>query len=114
MLKLYFFVFFIFFIINFSIASEKINKNQCSWVNDPIKPCIKIIKNINNTSKFTKYSINKYIITKEEIDKIGAIDLVDVLKTINFRKIDIKVICIEIVNYEFYSKKIKVNKNSYR
>ena len=35
----------------------------------------------------------------------------DVLKTINFRKIDIKVICIEIVNYEFYSKKIKVNKN---
>ena len=35
----------------------------------------------------------------------------DVLKTINFSKIDIKVICIEIVNYEFYSNSIKNNKN---
>ena len=34
----------------------------------------------------------------------------EVLKTINFNKINIKVICIEIVNYEFYSKKIKINK----
>jgi len=35
----------------------------------------------------------------------------DVLKTINFNKINIKVICIEIVNYELYSKKIKINKD---
>ena len=35
----------------------------------------------------------------------------EVLKTINFKKIDIKVICIEIVNYEIYSDKIKINKN---
>ena len=35
----------------------------------------------------------------------------EVLKTINFKHFDIKVICIEIVNYDFYSKKIKIYKN---
>ena len=35
----------------------------------------------------------------------------EVLKTLNFKLFDIKVICIEIVNYDFYSKKIKMNKN---
>ena len=34
----------------------------------------------------------------------------EVLKTLNFKNLDIKVICIEIVNYEFYSNKIKINK----
>ena len=35
----------------------------------------------------------------------------EVLKTINFKNFDIKVICIEIVNYDLYSKNIKVNKS---
>ena len=35
----------------------------------------------------------------------------EVLKTINFKRFDIKVICIEIVNYDFYSKKIKIYKD---
>jgi hypothetical protein len=35
----------------------------------------------------------------------------EVLKTINFNKLDIKVICIEIVNYDFYSRKIKISKD---
>ena len=34
----------------------------------------------------------------------------EVLKTLNFKKLDIKVICIEIVNYDDYSKDIKINK----
>ena len=34
----------------------------------------------------------------------------EVLKKIDFKKIYIKVICIEIVNYEFYSNNIKINK----
>ena len=35
----------------------------------------------------------------------------EVLKTLNFKYFDIKVICIEIVNYYFYSRNIKINKN---
>ena len=34
----------------------------------------------------------------------------EVLKTLNFKKLDIKVICIEIINYEHYSTNIKINK----
>ena len=34
----------------------------------------------------------------------------DVLKTLNFKKLNISVICIEIVNYDYYSKNIKINK----
>ena len=35
----------------------------------------------------------------------------EVLKTLNFKHFDIKDICIEIVNYDFYSRNIKINKN---
>ena len=35
----------------------------------------------------------------------------EALKNFNFNHFNIKVICIEIVNYNFYSKKIKTNKN---
>ena len=86
--------------------------------------------NKNHTLFLKKaFSINKFqnkkvktetlnnILKKHKIYRIDFMNIdiegneLDVLKTINFRKIDIKVICIEIVNYEFYSKKIKVNKN---
>jgi len=56
------------------------------------------------------------ILKKNRINKIDFMNIdiegneFDVLKTINFNKLDIKVICIEIVNYEFYSNKIKINK----
>ena len=85
--------------------------------------------NKNHTLFLKKaFSINKFqnkkvktetlnnILKKHKIYRIDFMNIdiegneLDVLKTINFRKIDIKVICIEIVNYEFYSKKIKVNK----
>ena len=32
------------------------------------------------------------------------------MENLNFNKLDIKVICIEIVNYDHYSKNIKINK----
>ena len=35
----------------------------------------------------------------------------EVLKNLDFKKLNIKVICVEIVDYENYSKKIKTNKN---
>ena len=56
------------------------------------------------------------ILKKNRINKIDFMNIdiegneLEVLKTINFNKLDIKVICIEIVNYEFYSNKIKINK----
>ena len=56
------------------------------------------------------------ILQKYKIKKIDFMNIdiegneLDVLRTINFKKIDIKVICIEIVNYDFYSKSIKINK----
>ena len=56
------------------------------------------------------------ILKTNKIDKIDFMNIdiegkeLEVLKSLNFKKLNIKVICIEIVNYEFYSKKIKVNK----
>ena len=56
------------------------------------------------------------ILKKNRINKVDFMNIdiegneLEVLKTINFNKLDIKVICIEIVNYEFYSNKIKINK----
>ena len=56
------------------------------------------------------------ILMENNINKIDFMNMdiegseLDVLKTLNFRKVNIKVICIEIVNYDFYSKNIKTNK----
>ena len=57
------------------------------------------------------------LLKKEKISKIDFMNIdiegheLEVLKTFNFKHFDIKVICIEIVNYDFYSKSIKINKN---
>jgi len=84
-----------------------------------------------NHTLFLKKAFNKISLKKRKVKtdtlsnilkkhKINSIDFMnidiegnelEVLKTINFNKIDIKVICIEIVNYELYSDKIKINKN---
>ena len=65
--------------------------------------------------KIKTYTLNS-ILKKNKIKKIDFMNIdiegneLEVLKTINFKKIDIKLICIEIVNYDFYSKEIKINK----
>ena len=57
------------------------------------------------------------LLIKKKINKIDFMNIdiegheLEVLKTINFKRFDIKVICIEIVNYDFYSKKIKIYKD---
>ena len=57
------------------------------------------------------------LLMKVKIKKIDFMNIdiegheLDVLKTFNFKYFDIKVICIEIVNYDYYSKSIKINKN---
>ena len=75
---------FIFFILTESLFSNENNsqKQDCSWSNRSDIPCINIESRISNSSKFTKNSINKTIITRKEIDEIGAVDMIDVLKLV--------------------------------
>ena len=57
-------------------------ENNCQWDNKNQVPCVKIIKETSNSSKFTRNNINKIIITKKQIDDLGALDLIDVLNSI--------------------------------
>ena len=54
---------------------------MCAWDNFQV-PCVEIVGNISNSSEFSKAGINKKVITRKQIEQIGAIDLVDILKTI--------------------------------
>ena len=86
-----------------------INKNHTLFLKkafNKIQLKKKKIKTNTLNSIFLKYKINK--IDFMNIDIEGS--EFEVLKKINFKKVDIKVICIEIVNYEYYSKNIKINK----
>jgi len=60
-------------------AAEKIE--NCKWDNRGGIPCISVSKT-PNTSDYSIDGINKTIITKEEIIKSGAIDTIDILKSI--------------------------------
>ena len=55
---------------------------KCSWDNRNYDPCLEINKEISNVSEFTKNGINKIVINKKKIVETGAVDLIDVLKTI--------------------------------
>ena len=55
---------------------------DCSWDNRSNTPCLEISKNLSNSSKFSKTGINKIVISKEEIDRSGAVDVIDLLKNI--------------------------------
>ena len=50
------------------------NKNETA--------CIEIIGLVPNSSNFTKSGINKITITKKQILESGAVDLIDVLKSV--------------------------------
>jgi FkbM family methyltransferase len=71
----------------------------------------KLIKKKIKTNTFNN------IINKANLKTIEFMNIdiegheLEVLKTINFKIFDIKVICVEIVNYDYYSNKIKTNKN---
>ena len=72
----------IFYCSQITYGNEKNITSNCKWDNKTNEPCLEIVGEISNSSKFSKGGINKIIITKKEIDKIGAVDLVDVIKTI--------------------------------
>ena len=70
------------FCLNISYVNGTTNNNSCSWDNRNEIPCISIINNTPNSSKFSKSGINKTVITKKQIIETGAVDLIDVLKTL--------------------------------
>ena len=61
--------------------------DSCEWDNREGVPCITISKT-PNTSDVSEKSINKTVINREDIEKSGAIDVVDLLKYLD--GIDIK------------------------
>jgi FkbM family methyltransferase len=77
----------------------------------------KAFNQINLKKRKVKTNTLTNILKKYKIKEIDFMNIdiegneLEVIKTINFNKLNIKVICIEIVNYEIYSKKIKINKN---
>lgn len=69
-------------VINISFADSLNELYDCSWDNRLNTPCLEISKNLSNSSKFSKTGINKIVISKEVIDRSGAVDVIDVLKNI--------------------------------
>ena len=67
---------------NIVYADKQNNNFSCEWDNKNKIPCIEIIKEVPNSSQFSKNGINKIIITKKQIDEIGAVDFEDLLKSI--------------------------------
>ena len=43
----------------------------------------KIVSNISNSSKFSQPTLNKIIVTRKTIEESGAVDLIDILKSIS-------------------------------
>ena len=58
------------------------NLKNCEWDNKEGVPCV-VIRKTPNTSEYSALGINKIVITKEEINNSGAIDVNDVLKLVS-------------------------------
>ena len=77
------FILIFFLLIANTFAKDEILKEKdCSWKNKFGTSCIEIVSKIPNSSKLSKKSVNRIIISKKEIKESGAIDLVDVLKSV--------------------------------
>ena len=62
--------------------SSDLKNFDCTWDNKKNSPCVEIITNLPNTSKYTKGALNRIIINKKKIEETGAIDLVELLQTV--------------------------------
>ena len=80
--RLIIYIIFNLFYLNFSFAFEKNENSSCKWENRSQIPCIEINSLLPNSSDFSKLGINKTIITKKQIEESGAVDLIDVLKSL--------------------------------
>ena len=69
----------IFLTLNLITLNLKANDQlDCSFTKSSV-PCIEISSNISNISEFSKKSLNKTTINRQEIEESGSVDLVDVL-----------------------------------
>ncbi len=68
--------------IGSSFSKETQYLSSCTWENRTETPCIEITGKISNQSNLSKSGINKYVITRKEIEQIGAVDIIDVLKSV--------------------------------
>ncbi len=78
-------ILYVIFCITFiTISFKKTNADDylCKWENRNEIPCIEIISQIPNSSNFSRSGINKITISRKQIDESGAVDLVDVLKSV--------------------------------
>ena len=71
----------IFFILSISNLYAE-NLKNCQWDNRKGVPCI-VISKTPNTSEISEIGINKIVISKKEIDNLGAVDVNDILKNIS-------------------------------
>ena len=72
-------IFFSLIYFNVSYGNENYS---CRWDNETSIPCLEISSLISNSSDFSKSGIKKIIITKKEIEDSGAVDLIDIFKSI--------------------------------
>ena len=72
------------FILIFILISNLYAENlkNCEWDNREGTPCI-VISKTPNTSSFSEGSVSKIIINREQIEKSGAVDVVDVLNYVD-------------------------------
>ena len=73
------------FISKYSVVLGNENKSyeeSCLWDNQSNIPCLQITSSLDNSSPISYSSINKTIITKKQIEQSGAVDLIDILKSV--------------------------------
>ena len=75
------FILLAFMLVFQNLLADNSKYNSCLWDNEEEIPCLEIKGNIYNTSEHSKKGINRLVITKSEIEEIGASDLIDVLKS---------------------------------
>ncbi len=68
--------------LNIGNANENVTNYSCKWENKNKIPCVEIISLLPNSSSFSISGINKTTITKKQIIESGAIDLIDILKSL--------------------------------
>ena len=82
MSKLITFIFLCFFLQNSTLALENKDKINCKWDNESKTPCVEISGLLPNSSNFSRSGVNKIVFSKKQIEEIGSVDLVDVLKSV--------------------------------
>jgi len=82
MLRLILFIILNLIFLNIGNTNENLTNYSCKWENKNEIPCVEIISLVPNSSSFSKSGINKTTITKNQIIESGAVDLIDILKSL--------------------------------